>query len=177
MFHPLHLLFRGGGGAQHCTQMKKQCESLKRLTPKEFDAALLEKLTQQGRVYVDMPRANNDAYKREVLDYVQSIADFVTADWREDLDGLWHSIVESPLFRNCLVMKRGLDVGHMNRYAVTNLVCRMKNKGVYRDEVSMLSLHLILENTSERNRYYESSGNYALSSEAKSLLKELLRRV
>jgi len=49
--------------------------------------------------------------------------------------------------------------------------------GLYRSDVSMLTLHLQLEGVSKRNKYYESSGNYAIDSEARALLKQLIRRV
>lgn len=154
--------------------------SFKRLLPKEFDAALLEKLVREGRVYVNYPQViNKDAYKREVLDYVRTINDFVTDEWRDGIDDLWQEIVEAECFRNCLSMKRGLQAGHKNRYAITNIVYIMQNKGVYRNDVSMLTLHLNLEKTTQRNKYYSSCSSYyyCISCEAKKLLKQLLKRV
>lgn len=157
-------------------QMSKT--SLRRLNPKEFDAALLQKLTREGRVYVDVPRVSDKgAYKREVLDYVQAIEDFVADGWRDQIAEVWYAIVDAACFRNTLTMKRGAKAGHMNRYAVTNLVCRLQHMGLYRSDVSMLTLHLQLEGVSKRNKYYESSGNYTIDSEARALLKQLLRRV
>ena len=158
--------------------MKTTSSNLKRLSPKDFNATLLEELTRQGRVYVDMPRAvNDDAYKREVMDYVRRIADYATDSWQGGIDGLWEQIVESACFRDCLALKKGLRAGHMNRYTVTNIVCRLQGKGVYRRDVPMLTLHLQLEGTTKRNRYYTSCGNYDLTREAKGVLRELLVRV
>ena len=52
--------------------MKKS--SLRRLSPKEFDANLLRQLTLEGRVYIDVPQVvDKNAYKREILEYVQAI--------------------------------------------------------------------------------------------------------
>jgi hypothetical protein len=53
----------------------------------------------------------------------------------------------------------------------------MQNAGVYRQDVSMLSLHLKLEGVEKKNKYYKSSGNYDLSREAKAFLKQLLQGV
>ena len=156
--------------------MKEQ--SLWRVTPREFDPVLFEKLVKQGRVFVNYPRVNNkDAYKREVLEYVRAIDDFATDLWRKDIEELWAKIVGAPCFEPCLSMKNGLQAGHLNRYTVTNLVCRMQNMGVYRSDVPMLTLHLTLEQTDKRNKYYSSNGNYCLTKEAKALLKQLLRKV
>ena len=152
--------------------------SLKRLLPKEFNAALLEKLTREGKVFIDQPKVvNKDAYKREVLDYVQVIDEYASEKWQEGIRGLWRSIVEAECFEDCLAMKNWPGTGHMNRYVVTNLVCMLRNKGVYQKAVTMESLHLQLEQTTKRNKYYSSNGNYCLSPEAKALLKQLLQRV
>lgn len=161
---------------KHCTDMKGQ--RLQRLLPKEFNPALLEKLVMEGRVYVDYPRGiNKDAYKREVLDYVRAIDKFAADSWCEAIEDLWRSIVEASCFETCLAMKKGLQAGHLNRYAVTNLVCRLQNMGVYRRDVPMLTLHLALEQTGKRNKYYCSCGNYCLTKEARELLRQLLRKV
>ena len=153
-------------------------QRFQRLLPTEFDAALLKKLTSEGRVYVDCPRVTDrDAYRREALEYVRSIEDFATDLWRKDIGRLWARIVETPCFEPCLSMKKGPQAGHLNRYAMTNLVCRLQNLGVYRRDVPMLTLHLALEHSSRRNKYYCSCGNYCLSIEARNSLRELLRRV
>jgi hypothetical protein len=151
---------------------------LRRLSPKDFNATLIEELTRQGRVFIAPARlTDKDSYKREVLDYVQRIADYAADAWQEDIERLWQQIVDAPCFRECLTMKNGLQAGHMNRYTVTNLVYRMRSKGVYRAEVSMLTLHLRMEMATKKNRYYQSNGNYDLCSDAKALLKKLLQRV
>ena len=157
---------------------KMKNSSLRRLRPKEFDVALLEKLTNEGRVFVQLPRViNKDAYKREVLDYVRVIDEFATDLWREEIDDLWEMIVEAACLENFLSMKKGIQAGHLNRYAVTNLVSRMQSKGIYRKDVPMLTLHLRLEGTMVRNRYYKSSGNYTLTKDANTLLRQLFSRV
>ena len=75
------------------------------------------------------------------------------------------------------MMKNGVQRGHINKYSVTNIVCRLQNLGVYSLDISMLTLHLELEGIQEKNTYYKSSGNYALSREEKTVLRELLQRV
>jgi len=151
---------------------------LRRLSPKEFDAALLEKLTREGRVYIYSPKEiDKDACKREILAYTQAIECFASETWSDGVKELWQKIVREDSLLNCLIMKNGLQAGHMNRYVVTNLVCRLQNAGVYRQDVSMLELHRHLEGISTRNRYYKSSGNYDLPREARAILKELISRV
>lgn len=156
--------------------MKKT--SFRRLLPKDFDAELLKQLTDEGRVYINVARdTDKDAYKKEILEYVASIAGFATDAWHEEVNNLWKTIVETECFRDCLTMKKGANAGHMNRYVVTNIICRLQNMGVYNKDVSMLTLHLSLEKTDKRNKYYQSNGNYSLNREARLLLKKLLQRV
>ena len=150
--------------------MKKS--SLRRLSPKEFDANLLRQLTLEGRVYIDVPQVvDKNAYKREILEYVQAIDDYVTETWREQIDTLWSAIVDAACMSDFLVMKKGNQSGHMNRYTVTNLVCRMRNLGVYTKGVSMQTLHLKLEHATEKNKYYKNSRNYKLPRAARDFLK------
>ncbi len=160
------------------TRLGKMKKSLRRLSSNEFDAALLERLTKEGRVFVDFPRTiNKDAYVREVLDYVHSIKDYATDLWQEEIDDLWQEILDDECLSEFLTMKKGMQAGHMNRYAVTNLVCRMQNNGIYRRDVPMLTLHLRMEGVKKKNRYYTNCGNYVLPRNAKVLLRQLFERV
>lgn len=152
--------------------------NLRKVRPEDFDVKLLEKWCGEGKLFVLIePEADTDAYGREVLDYVRRINAFATENWEENIDHLWNAIVEAPCFKEVLMMKNGVQRGHINKYSVTNLVCRMQNAGVYRQDVSMLSLHLKLERTEAKNKYYKSSGNYELSREAKALLRQLIQGV
>ena len=156
--------------------MKKS--SLRRLSPKEFDENLLRKWTLEGRVYINVPQeVDKNAYKREILEYVHAIDDFATDTWRGKMDDVWNAIVDAECFSDSLVMKKGKQTGHMNRYTVTNIVCRMQSLGIYRKDVSMLTLHLKLEGVSKKNTYYKSSGLYELSREARMFIRELFSKV
>ena len=156
--------------------MKKD-NCLQRLQPEYFDVEQLMRWTREGRVFISMPRCDDDSYRQEVLDYVESIRGFATDAWHETIDALWHEIVGSTAISDCLVMKKGSNRGHMNRYTVTNLVMRMQNNGIYTKDVPMLKLHLTMERTTRKNKYYTSCGNYMLSREARAVLRELLNGI
>ncbi len=176
MFNPLHLLFRGGGGAQHCTKMKKQCEGLRRLNPKEFDAELLEKMTREGRVFVKCPRVvDKEAYKGEVLEYVRPIDEYAAEEWKGNVGGLWREIVEAECMAPLLSMKRGVRAGHVNRYGVTNIVSLMLACGVY-ECPNLLELHKKMEGVGEKNSVYKCAGQYELSREQRGKVRELCSR-
>ena len=151
---------------------------MRRLSLEEFDVNLLRILTQEGRVYVDLPyEVDEDVFKCEILGYVRPINAYVTDAWHEDIDELWETIVNNEQLLNFLVMKKGSHAGHMNRYAVTSLVCRMQNLNVYRKDVSMLTLHLQLEGVKKKNKYYMSCGNYQLDRSDVRIINELCKRV
>ena len=138
----------------------------------------LEKWCREGKLFVVLETdTDSNAYGREVLDYVRRINAFATENWEGKIDYLWSAIVDAPCFKDILIMKNGVQRGHINKYSVTNLVCRMQNVGVYRQDVSMLSLHLMLEGVEKKNKYYKSSGNYELNRDAKAFLRQLLQGV
>lgn len=152
--------------------------NLRKVRPEDFDVKQLEKWCREGKLFVVLePDTDSNAYRREVLDYVRRINAFATENWEGKIDYLWSAIVDAPCFKDILIMKNGVQRGHINKYSVTNLVCRMQNVGVYRQDVSMLSLHLMLEGVEKKNKYYKSSGNYELNRDAKAFLRQLLQGV
>jgi len=158
--------------------MLVRSSNLKRLSLKEFDADLLKKMTAEGRVYIDFPQViSKDTYTREILDYVQAIRDCVSDPWRDEIDDLWQEILDEECLVDYLTMKRGVQAGHMNRYAVTLLVNRMLSCGIYRKDLPMLTLHLKLEKVERKNKYYTSCGNFPLPTEARQVLRKLFSKV
>ena len=153
-------------------------KSFKRLSPQEFDADLLQELTNEGCVYIQVSQCvDKDMYKHEVLNYVESIHDFAAEEWRDEIDSVWREIVDAACMSEFLILKKGSESGHMNRYAVTHLVCRLQHAGVYRKDVTMLSLHLRLEHTNQKNKYYKGCREYKLCREGRNLLKSLFMKV
>jgi len=106
---------------------------------------------------------------------VQAIDHLASERWREGIGALWFKLVHSRQMASYLTMRYGSQAGHMNRYAVTALVYRLLLAGVYRRDVPMLSLHLLLEGTSRKNKFYTSMGKYPLGREQEAFLRTLLR--
>lgn len=155
--------------------MKKTSSNLQRLNLRDFNPIVLEQLTAEGRVFIASTfNKESGAYLREILDYVHRIADFVADDYRGIIDDLWLHIINNEELSGELVMKRGATAGHINRYAVTSVICLMQNNDVYRKDVTMLTLHRQMEGITGRNRYYSSSGNYAITGKLKKVLKQIL---
>jgi hypothetical protein len=150
--------------------------NLRRLTPEEFNAEWLKQLTREGKVFVSVQQeTDTETYKQEVLEYVRSIKAYANEAWRERIDVLWQTIVNETQLRSYLTIRKGAHTGHMNRYAVTNIVFRMQGRGVYRNDVSMLTLHLAMEGVKKKNRYYLSCGNYEPKKDVRTALNEIIQ--
>ncbi len=140
-------------------------------------------LWQEGKLYqeVAMPAATKKMMllrcQQEALVYVSAINDYVAPEWQASINKVWQAIVSEKLFNSALVIQRGKAKGSLNRYVVTNLVCWLHNKGVFRRDVTMQTLHLCMEKITKRNKYYMSCGNYAMSDAARKFLKQLLESI
>lgn len=168
---------------------KMQKTGFRKLQAEEFDADRLEQLTREGRVFIagNSGQSGNSGnsgqsghtgfsgFPGEVLGYVQAIDHLASERWREGIGALWLKLVHSRQMASYLTMRYGAQAGRMNRYAVTALVYRLLLAGVYRRDVPMLSLHLLLEGTSRKNKFYTSMGKYPLSREQEAFLRTLLR--
>ena len=172
------------------TKLKKmQKTGFRKLQAEEFDADRLEQLTREGRVFIagnsgktgnsghsgNSGQSGHTGFPGEVLGYVQAIDHLASERWREGIGALWLKLVHSRQMASYLTMRYGAQAGRMNRYAVTALVYRLLLAGVYRRDVPMLSLHLLLEGTSRKNKFYTSMGKYPLSREQEAFLRTLLR--
>ena len=159
---------------------KMQKTGFRNLQAEEFDADRLEQLTREGRVFIagnsgQSGHTGFSGFPGEVLGYVQAIDHLASERWREGIGALWLKLVHSRQMASYLTMRYGAQAGRMNRYAVTALVYRLLLSGVYRRDVPMLSLHLLLEGTSRKNKFYTSMGKYPLSREQEAFLRTLLR--
>ena len=162
---------------------KMQKTGFRKLQAEEFDADRLEQLTREGRVFIagnsgktgNSGNTGHTGFPGEVLGYVQAIDHLASERWREGIGALWFKLVHSRQMASYLTMRYGSQAGHMNRYAVTALVYRLLLAGVYRRDVPMLSLHLLLEGTSRKNKFYTSMGKYPLGREQEAFLRTLLR--
>ncbi|MBR0036462.1 MAG: hypothetical protein IJP70_02350 [Bacteroidales bacterium] len=151
----------------------------KQVRPQDFNVEALMNAAREGRLYIDVKEKEPDQshVAEEVRAYVAPIQDYVSPEFFSKINQLWSEILASDRIREYLTMKKGTKSGHMNRYAVTNLVCFLRNKGVYRQEVSALDLHLRMEKTDRRNKYYMSNGNYYMSDAVRIGINKLLRGV
>ena len=146
---------------------KMQKTGFRKLQAEEFDADRLEQLTREGRVFIagnsgktgnsghsgNSGQSGHTGFPGEVLGYVQAIDHLASERWREGIGALWLKLVHSRQMASYLTMRYGAQAGRMNRYAVTALVYRLLLAGVYRRDVPMLSLHLLLEGSSRKNNY------------------------
>ena len=160
--------------------MKK---SLKQVRPEDYDAQELMALAQEGKLYlkVETPEVSTEelltACQQEALAYVSAIDDFATDTMRPYINKVWVSIVKHSAFSRSLMMQKGRNSGHLNRYFITAIVIWMSNRGVYQSDVSSLKLHLKLESVKKKTSVYTSALNYAPDMNQETILKQLLKSI
>ena len=136
-------------------------------------------LWQRGELYIaekntGMPKGDLLAHcQREALAYVKAIDEYATNEWRPYIRKIWEKVVCDGLFDEGLVMKKK---GQLNRYFVTGLVYNLQVMGVYQpvEQVSLLQLHLALEQTDRRNNIFSGWNNYPVTSTHRRRLKVLM---
>lgn len=136
-------------------------------------------LWQEGKLYreEETERVSDEELlancQQETLAYVAAIDEFATAQWQPHLHRLWKVIVADEVFAAELVMKQNR---RLNKYFVTNLVCNLQVRGVYcsTETVSLLKLHLTLEDITKKNSIYKNMVNYPLSAEQRKRLSVLM---
>ena len=157
--------------------------NFEQVCPEDFDAYELWALARKGKLYlkVEAEDASKEdllaACRQEVLAYVSAIDDYATDMMRPYINKVWESIVKHQAFSRSLMMQKGRNRGHMNRYFITALVVWMSNRGVYQSGISSLRLHQKLEGVKKKTSIYTSALNYAPSTNQETILRQLLKSI
>lgn len=157
--------------------------NFEQVRPEDYDAQELMALVREGKMYlkVEVEEASKEdllaACRKEVLAYVSAIDDYATEMMRPYINKVWESIVRHKAFSRSLMMQKGRNRGHMNRYFITALVVWMSNRGVYQSNVSSLRLHLKLESVKKKTSIYTSALNYAPDMNQETILRQLLKSI
>ena len=140
-------------------------------------------LWEEGKLYrlLEVEEASEEERlehcRKEALEYVSRIDEFVADGWRANIDKVWESVVKHRAFSRSLMMQKGRNRGRMNRYFITALVVWMSNRGVYQSDVSCLRLHQRLERVKKKTSVYTSALNYAPNIQQEKILKQLLKSI
>ena len=141
-------------------------QRLQEVRIEDFDIAALRRAAREGRLYI-VPAAECETnIEQEVLAYVSRIAEHAAPPYRGCIDEMWRRIVSDPLLAPLL--KSNKEV--FNKYSVTAIAVYLHEYGVYQF-ASATAMHLQLEDTEKRNKYYKNYSYYAPNREASRALR------
>lgn len=146
--------------------MDIQKRPLREVRIEDFDTDLLRRAAREGRLFIaledptpgEQAPCSHQQLVDSILAYVQPIASYATTP---RVDDLWKAVLHdrrlAPLF---FFTRYSRTRGKVNWYRVTALVCLMRECGIYRQDVSAIRLHCILEGTKQRTNRYTGMNRY-----------------
>ena len=141
-------------------------QRLQRVRIEDFNTATLRRAAREGRLYI-VPAAECETnVEQEVLAYVSRIAEYAAPPYRGCIDEMWRRIVNDSSLSPLLKSRKEA----FNKYSVTAIAVYLHEYGVYQF-ASATAMHLTLEATDERNKYYKNYSYYAPNREASRALR------
>ena len=143
-------------------------QRLQKVRIEDFNVAALRKAAREGRLYIEPAVECQINVEELVLKYVTAIEANVTSSYRDIIREVWRLIVSHPQIAP-MVSK----IKPFNKYTVTSIAIYLNNQGFYAFSTAT-ALHLQLEHTKKRNRYYTSASYYEPDMKA---LRQIIQEV
>ena len=119
--------------------MKKQNLNLMAVSLEDFDAKSLRRAAREGRLFIALP------------------------DDESKVGDIWQAILHdadlSPLF---FLTRYRNTRGKINWYRVMVVVCLLREKGIYREDISAKELCKYIEGAPQSHTHYSGMGRYLL---------------
>lgn len=145
----------------------------------DFDLEALRLACKEGRLFMQPKKESIEKVwkdnAKQVLTYIHPLHPYASECFRPYLQQLWKEIVYHPQLIQHFTIRQGKNEGKINKYFITYLVEFLRNWHVYDCRYSV-QLHLVLENTQKRNKYYTGKQNYDLSDSEKMIIKGFLMK-
>lgn len=109
-----------------------------------------------------------------ILEYVSRIAPYAAPDYADCIDKIWERIATDVHIRPHLIIKKGKDKGMPNKYHITHIVSMMALRNIYDKRYTAHDLHLKLEQTKKRNKYFTTMNKYEAKGEEKNEIINIL---
>ena len=162
--------------------MTTKKQQLKEVGINDFDIKTLRRAAREGRLFIattedDTVRASTADKEKaigEILAYVDRISQYaINVHVREIWNDILHDNQLQPLF---FFTRYGKTRGQINWYRVTAVMCLLYEKGVYRNDMTAIQLHLALEGTTRRNNRYNGISRYLLDQCQIKIVREILKK-
>lgn len=162
--------------------MEAKSLELKQVRPEDFDVEMLWQLVCEGRLYIQpkveqkSEQTNREEGIQAILQYVSHIDACASEKYQPTIRQLWEQILRSSelgdlFFLNRYKSNRGLP----NWYRVNVVMVFLQENKVYRnDSYTAVQLHMMMEQTDKRSKYYTGMGRYRLERKERSILKKML---
>ena len=162
--------------------MEAKSLELKQVRPEDFDVEMLWQLVCEGRLYIQpkveqkSEQTNREEGIQAILQYVSHIDACASEKYQPTIRQLWEQILRSSelgdlFFLNRYKSNRGLP----NWYRVNVVMVFLQENKVYRnDSYTAVQLHMMMEQTDKRSKYYTGKGRYRLERKERAILKKML---
>ena len=152
--------------------MDTRKQQLRKVRPEDFDADALLRAAREGRLFI-APAAERQPLT-EVLDYVERIREYAT---NPHVREIWEAILSheqlAPLF---YLDRYASKRGQINWYRVTAVVIVLREKGVYRQDMTAVQLHKRLEGTNRVTNRYNGISRYLLEQRELNFVRKIIER-
>ena len=147
-----------------------------------FDIHALKQAFQEGRLYI-LPKAEEKTETtireegiRSILQYVSHIDECVSEKYLSNIHQLWEQILHSSELEDLFFLNRYKNTrGQPNWYRVNVVMVFLLEQNVYcRDTYTAMELHMKMEQTDKRTKFYTGMGRYLLENKERSILKKML---
>lgn len=155
-------------------QVKKT--NLQPVLPEDFEnLESLLRAAQEGRLFIAAPTPSVETTEQridEILAYVDRISPYAL---NGHVHAIWEAILHDEQLQPLFFLTRYQQTrGQVNWYRVTAVVCLLHEQGVYRQEVSAVQLHCLLEGSERRTNRYSGMSRYQLEWPQVRIIKRIL---
>ena len=147
-----------------------------------FDIHTLKEAFLEGRLYIKQTtEEKTETNIREegihsILQYVSHIDECTSEKYLSNIRQLWEQILHSPELEDLFFLNRYKNTrGQPNWYRVNVVMVFLLEQNVYcRDTYTAMELHMKMEQTDKRTKFYTGMGRYLLENKERSILKKML---
>ena len=147
-----------------------------------FDVHTLKEAFLEGRLYIKQTtEEKTETNIREegihsILQYVSHIDECTSEKYQSTIHQLWEQILHSPELEDLFFLNRYKNTrGQPNWYRVNVVMAFLLEQNVYcKNTYTAMELHMKMEQTDKRTKFYTGMGRYLLENKERSILKKML---
>lgn len=147
-----------------------------------FDIHALKQAFQEGRLYIKQTTEEKTETTireegiRSILQYVSHINECASEKYLSNIHQLWNRILHSSELEDLFFLNRYKNTrGQPNWYRVNVVMAFLLEQNVYcKNTYTAMELHMKMEQTDKRTKFYTGMGRYLLENKERSILKKML---